>query len=259
MKLTGSLANIAFDDVLILLVQYRGTIQIWDLPGDAGVRLDIEQGKIKAFFVNYRPVSSKSKITKIVAQLFDIKKGVFSFNPKPPEALENNLELDIQQLSLNAAVLLDDTKKIGTANNLLTVDTEMHTEQTLIAHVNNLVGDLQSRFHHVEGIVISTHEEPLKFGDTQKITELITTFNKKDAAHSTTHRVVTHAVIVCQHGDLGEAVLQELDFTLLVYRLENFKSIFCVKGIDKNLHHQIREVALQIVEFWMGSAKPKTL
>jgi hypothetical protein len=247
MKLTGSLANVPLDEMLLLIMQRSGTVTIWDLPDNQGLQLHIGEGRLKAFFVNYRPLDNETQIVRWIAQLLKSEMGIFSFDPKPLETLEDSLDTDINKLLLNAAVMLDQTKQVvGKTDQMMTLTQAEHHLRELRHELKQQVDEFWRSASGVRGIAVSARGKPLRVGDVQRVADLATRNNTNS---------VQRNAFASPHGDINEVIIDTADDILMTYRFKTQKALFVVTQVEDKLQRKIRNLVIDVVEFWVKASE----
>lgn len=244
MKLTGSLKNNPFDEILLLLMQQSGTLTIWDLPDGRGLQMHISDAKLTAFFVNYKPINNDDHIVRTVAQLLNAVQGVFDFQPRADKALEHSINVDINGLLLNAATLADETKLTGAdlSDEALQASIDQRRREDLVG----LARKLKRTFPSVQGIVISSANKPIRLGDAAQATDA-------NALRKTAK--VTREVVSCAAGDLDETIIRTPSAVIVAYRFGEHKALFALETLDDALQQEVRALASKVADFWAHEPK----
>lgn len=244
MKLTGSLKNNPFDEILLLLMQQSGTLTIWDLPDGRGLQLHISSAMLTAFFINYKPIQNNDHIVRTVAQLLNAGQGVFDFQPQADNTLTHNIHVDINSLLLNAATLADETKLTGAelSDEALQASIDQRRREDLVG----VARKLKKVFPSVQGIVISSVNKPIRLGDAAQATDA-------NALRNTAK--VTRDVVNSPAGNLDETVIRTPSAVIVAYRFGEQKALFALSELDDALQQEVRALASKVADFWMHEPK----
>ena len=244
MKLTGALKNNPFDEILLLLMQQSGTLTIWDLPDGRGLQMHINDAKMTAFFVNYKPINNNDHIVRSVAQLLNANHGVFDFQPRAAAALERTIDIDINGLLLNAATLADETKLTGAdlSDAALQASIDQRRREDLVG----VARKLKKVFPSVQGIVISSVNKPIRLGDAAQATDA-------NALRNTAR--VSRDVISSTAGNLDETTIRTPTAVIVAYRLGEQKALFALSDLDDDLQQELRSFAGKVADFWAHEPK----
>ncbi|MEM7736077.1 MAG: hypothetical protein AAF267_09835, partial [Deinococcota bacterium] len=160
------------------------------------------------------------------------------------DMLEDILDVDINKLLLNAAVVLDQAKEVmsKTTKAVPEVQSENHRRSELSQRVD----EFRHSFSGVQGIAISARGKPLRFGNVKQIADLVTIRDTGSAQRS---------LFSSPHGDIDEMIVYTPNDVLMAYRFESQKALFAVKYLEDSLQHQIHNLVLSIVEFWVEGTK----
>jgi hypothetical protein len=244
MKLTGSLKNNPFDEILLLLMQQSGTLTIWDLPDGRGLQLHISNKVLIAFFINYRPVKNNDHIVRSVAQLLNSSQGVFDFQPQADNTLIKNINVDINGLLLNAATLSDETKLTGA--DLSDATLQASIDQRRREDLVGIARKLKKAFPSVQGIVISSVNKPIRLGDTAQATDA-------NALRKTAR--VSRDVVASAAGELDETIIRTPNAVIIAYRFGEQKALFALENLDDTLQHELHAFVGKIADFWVHEPK----
>lgn len=244
MKLTGSLKNNPFDEILLLLMQQSGTLTIWDLPDGRGLQMHLSDAKLTAFFINYKPIKNDDHIVRTVAQLLNAVQGVFDFQPRADATLEHSITVDINGLLLNAATLADETKLAGAdlSDEALQASIEQRRREDLVG----MARKLKKAFPSIQGIVISSVNKPIRLGDAAQATDANTLRNTAK---------VTRDTLTSPAGELDETIIRTPDVVIVAYRFGEQKALFALETFDDALQHEVRAFAGKVADFWAHEPK----
>jgi hypothetical protein len=108
MAIFGSLDELPIPEILSMLGQRSGHLKVWDLPDDKRCDLYIDKGKLKALRINGRKVQEVFEVREEMVSLLSTTRGSFEFDRCAPKALQQGLNVSIQQLLLSAATAIDE-------------------------------------------------------------------------------------------------------------------------------------------------------
>lgn len=108
MAIFGSLDELPIPEILSMLGQRSGHLKVWDLPDDKRCDLYLDKGKLKALRINGRKVQEVFEVREEMVSLLSTKHGSFEFDRCAPAALQQGLNVSVQQLLLSAATAIDE-------------------------------------------------------------------------------------------------------------------------------------------------------
>jgi len=108
MTIFGSVAEMAFPELLTMLGNYCGKLEVWDLGPFPHLEFHLRHGVVCVFRVNRHSLTDPLQLNDYLLSMIDLKDGNFEFNKADPETIQDQIHLPIQRTLLNTVTYLDE-------------------------------------------------------------------------------------------------------------------------------------------------------
>jgi len=108
MPLTGDLADFHLPEVLILIGQRSGRLQLAEVPYFGRLELDLDQGHVQAMYVERETLVEVEHMVANLSAVVQMKKCLFQFTPQSVPTVARETPVTITQLVLLLVCYVDE-------------------------------------------------------------------------------------------------------------------------------------------------------
>ncbi|MBB6098482.1 hypothetical protein HNR42_001916 [Deinobacterium chartae] len=108
MAIFGNFNEIPFSEVITLLGQRSGRLEVWKIRGRHSYELHVHAAVLTGMLQDGRPLTHPLQVRHHFLDLATAQNGAFEFNRSEPERLRQDLNLQLSGLLLSATTVMDE-------------------------------------------------------------------------------------------------------------------------------------------------------
>lgn len=108
MAIFGNFSELPFPEVITMLSQRSGKLEIWQVPSQKRYELFLNQGSIQSLGINGHALSDTLQVRAAFTELTTFQTGLFEFNRIDQSVLPMQIQLPLQPLLMSSIAMVDE-------------------------------------------------------------------------------------------------------------------------------------------------------